>query len=234
MAGCIRIAIAALDATWPAIPSMKARSSTRTRNRLTDGTDMPEQHMTCAGICQAARRPAPPRISDLPPRIRPGFCRAAAFCRRAAIAALLLLRLGGVGATDSVAAASDKVSDGFRTADHVAVAARRVGDTILVSIRIDPGYHINANPASRDYLVPTTIAFDGPVPQRIAYPPARKFKPAFTDEPIAVYEDTVAMAADFPPGALDGVRAVQFTLTAQACTEQICLPPDDIVARASW
>ena len=114
------------------------------------------------------------------------------------------------------------------------MTARRAGDVVLVTLRIDPGHHINANPASHDYLIPTTIAFDGLVPEQIAYPPATAFKPVFADEPIAVYGDTVTIAATFPPGTLDSLPELRFMLTAQACTEQICLPPDDIIGRARW
>ena len=104
----------------------------------------------------------------------------------------------------------------------------------MVALRIDPGYHINANPASNEYLIATSIAFKGIVPDRIAYPPAAAFKPAFSDEPINVYEGAVVITATFSPGTLDGVRDIAYTLTVQACTEQICLPPDDIPSRVSW
>jgi len=30
-------------------------------------------------------------------------------------------------------------------------------DRIVVTVEIDPGFHINANPASFDYLIPTTL-----------------------------------------------------------------------------
>src|SRR5579864_716773 len=74
-----------------------------------------------------------------------------------------------------------------RSADHVHVSAGRAGDSILILLRIDPGYHVNANPASEEYLIPTSIAFEHVAPKRIEYPPPVLFKPAFSDETIKVY-----------------------------------------------
>ena len=120
-----------------------------------------------------------------------------------------------------------------RTEDHVHVTGRRAGGALLITLGIDPGYHLNANPASNKYLIPTTIVFDGVAPERIAYPSGISFKPAFADEPIDVYEGSVVVAATFPNGALDGAHDLGFTVTAQACTKDICLPPNDITARAT-
>jgi uncharacterized protein len=122
----------------------------------------------------------------------------------------------------------------LRTRDHVHIAAHKAGDTLLITLRIDPGYHVNANPASNEYLVPTSVAFEGLAPARIAYPPATSFKPAFAEEPIDVYEGTVIVTVAFPARALDRMHELGFTVIAQACTKEICLPPDDITGRASW
>jgi len=124
------------------------------------------------------------------------------------------------------------------TADHVhVVGVRRPSgrsDLLLITSRIDPGYHINANPPSFDNLIPTSVAFVGVMPNRIAYPPPIRFKPRFTDDTLDVYEGTVVITATFSPGALDQTHGLSFTATAQACTAEICLPPDEIPARATW
>ena len=118
------------------------------------------------------------------------------------------------------------------TEDHVYAVARRMGyaDTILITLRIDPGYHVNANPASEPYLIPTRVSFSGANPERVGYPPALRFKPQFSSEPIEVYEGDVVITATFPPGSLDRIRVLRVTVTAQACTDKICLPPSDIPA----
>lgn len=156
---------------------------------------------------------------------------AAAWCRHMV---LLVLLSAALIPAQMRAEPLNKVSARLGTADHVHATARRVGDTILVTLRIDPGYHINANPASNEYLIPTSIAFEGAAPERIGYPPATPLKPTFSEEPIQVYEGTVVISATFAPGALNQMRHVGYTLTVQACTEQICMPPDDISGRATW
>ena len=56
------------------------------------------------------------------------------------------------------------------TADKLAVAARMTRgkefDNVTVTLTVKPGWHINANPASFAYLIPTGIVFDGVKPQR--------------------------------------------------------------------
>ena len=158
---------------------------------------------------------------------------AAAFCRRVFLI-VLLLSISTFVSPEPLAGPAGKGSGNFQTANHVEVSARRAGNAILITLRIDEGYHVNANPASAEYLIATSLAFEGAAPERIAYPSAIRIEPAFADQPIAVYEGTVTIVAIFSPGTLDQLRELGFTLTAQACTEQICLPPDDIVAKASW
>jgi len=112
---------------------------------------------------------------------------------------LLLWSVCGVALADT----SIVAPGGSRTADHVHIAAHKAGNSLLITLRIDPGYHINANPASNDYLIPTSVAFAGITPERVSYPPAIPFTPAFADGPIDVYEGNVVVAATFPPGVLD-------------------------------
>jgi uncharacterized protein YyaL (SSP411 family) len=118
------------------------------------------------------------------------------------------------------------------SADHVRVSAktRRGPDstTVTVTLTIDAGYHVNANPASLDYLIPTTVHFAGLVPERVDYPQPVTFKPDFADEALDVYEGTPTIVAVFPHGAFDGMTAIRATVTAQACNDRICLPPSDL------
>ena len=124
------------------------------------------------------------------------------------------------------------------TADHVhVVGVRRPShgsDMLLITLRVDPGYHINANPATSENLIPTSVAFNGVVPEQIAYPPPIRFKPRFADDMLDVFEGTVVIMTTFSAGALDRTHSLSLTVTAQACTAEICLPPDEIPARATW
>lgn len=194
---------------------------------------MPKQHKMAPECCQAACRCFSACLSRRRASNSAQSHTAAALGRRATLIGLLLSAYAVI-LPPPRAEASGKRSESFRTADHLQVSAVRAGDVILVRLQIDQGYHINANPASSDYLIPTSLAFEGVAPERIAYPPATRLKPAFADDPIAVYDGMLTIAAIFSPGVLDRQREINLTVTAQACTEQICLPPDDITGKASW
>jgi uncharacterized protein len=133
---------------------------------------------------------------------------------------------GGVGAGSShLWDSSDFV--------HVVASTHSSGDEdeLAVTLRIDKGFHINANPASLPYLIPTSLSFEGIAPLRIAYPAAFRFKPDFTDEPLDVYQGTVVITAFLPKDALKQLPALHASVTVQACTDAICLPPADLAIR---
>lgn len=98
-------------------------------------------------------------------------------------------------------------------------------DELVVTLVIDKGYHLNANPASLDNLIPTTLRLPDVSGARIRYPAAVEFKPAFAGQPISVYEGEVRIKATAPKGKLERAKPV---VRAQACDDQICLPPADI------
>jgi hypothetical protein len=101
-------------------------------------------------------------------------------------------------------------------------------DQLRVELAIEPGWHMNANPASYPYLIPTAISIEGIAPTRVRYPPPRRFAPRFVAEPINVYEGRVVIEADFPKGALTRRGGVVARLTVQACNDTVCLPPETI------
>ncbi len=111
------------------------------------------------------------------------------------------------------------------TSDHVHASAKVVGDTVAVTLAVDPGYHINAHQPSFDYLVPTAVAFTGLTPSSVAYPAAIRFTSRFAPGGLDVYEGAVDLVAAFPAGALSGVVAIEGSVTTQACDLQTCLPP---------
>ncbi|HCA26285.1 MAG TPA: hypothetical protein DEP05_01315 [Betaproteobacteria bacterium] len=113
---------------------------------------------------------------------------------------------------------------------HAVMTTRALNghDEIQIILRIDPGYHVNAHPATFDYLAPTTVAFTRLTPLAIHYPPPVPLRTAFAADTLAVYQGTVTVTAVFPAGVLSKQREIRATLTAQACTDQTCLPPAKI------
>jgi uncharacterized protein YyaL (SSP411 family) len=115
------------------------------------------------------------------------------------------------------------------SAAHVRAAAHGAShadhDEIVVTLIIDPGYHVNANPTSADYLMPTVVTIPGAPDAKIAYPPGQVFKPKFSPEGISVYEGSVTIRAELPKGGLGPTTNTPLQIEVQACTTQICLPP---------
>ena len=124
--------------------------------------------------------------------------------------------------------ADDKSHEFANTADHVRIVtvdyARGDEDRLIVMVVIDPGFHINSNPASFDYLIPTTLTITNQAPVRVVYPEAVSFKPKFADQAINVFEGKIQIVAEFPKGTFLREKHLFGTLIAQACTDQICLP----------
>jgi uncharacterized protein len=122
-------------------------------------------------------------------------------------------------------------ASGFVSVQHLvpgtsfAVAARLV---------VDAGWHINANPASHDFLIPTTLQVTSDLPAKVRateYPPATVFRPAFVEDSLEVYADTIVLRArvDFPANADPvAIDRLSLQLTFQACDDTRCLAPAEI------
>jgi suppressor for copper-sensitivity B len=101
---------------------------------------------------------------------------------------------------------------------------------LLARFEIADGWHVNANPASYDYLIPTRVEAELPTgwpPAETTYPPGRSKTFAFADTPLSVYEGTIVVQirSAVPAGTLDGTISIPVTATYQACDQQRCLPP---------
>jgi thiol:disulfide interchange protein DsbD len=99
-----------------------------------------------------------------------------------------------------------------------------------VVVAIQQGYHMNSHTPSEAYLIPTTITATPPSGFKLVdtvYPPGKKIKFQFADEPLDVYSGSVTvklkLAAD--ANAAVGVTTIPFVLRYQACSESTCLPP---------
>jgi uncharacterized protein YyaL (SSP411 family) len=123
------------------------------------------------------------------------------------------------------------------SAAHVKATAQGAShtdhDEILVTLTIDSGYHLNANPASIDYLIPTVVTVPSAPDAKIDYPVGHVFKPKFSPEGISVYEGSVEIRADLPKGRLTSAVSTSLRIEVQACTAQICLPPATLTASVS-
>ncbi|MDP1605673.1 MAG: DUF255 domain-containing protein [Rhodocyclaceae bacterium] len=110
------------------------------------------------------------------------------------------------------------------SAGVVMATARWQGGRLVVTLDIAQGWHVNANPASFDYLIPTLLEFSGAAPLTVHYPKAVRFRAAFAKTELNVYSGTVIIEAQFGEGA----RPERAALRVQACSSEVCLPPADL------
>lgn len=114
------------------------------------------------------------------------------------------------------AAGALRLADGPVTAEAEAVAGSP--GVYRVRLTIAEGYHVNANPASAEFLVPTQITAAG-VELNVTYPPGTLKQYPFAEQPIAVYEGGVEFGVE-ASGAVESLR-----IEYQACTDTACLEP---------
>ncbi|WP_019939719.1 protein-disulfide reductase DsbD domain-containing protein [Bordetella sp. FB-8] len=113
---------------------------------------------------------------------------------------------------------------------YVSASVAGHGQHTALTLHIASGWHVNANPASLEYLIPTTLSIErnGALREiKAVYPPGRNSGVVLDGKDIQVYEDgTVIPFSGLMPG--EGDRIV---VRVQACnTKGICLPPADVAA----
>lgn len=111
----------------------------------------------------------------------------------------------------------------------------RAGETAETGVRlsITNGYHVNANPATEKFLIPTSLEVKpeaGITVEKIVYPKSLKRKFPFAEVPLDVYEGDAVIK--FSVRAPREIAAGQHTLRArvrvQPCDDEKCYPPSTI------
>ncbi|HKQ57944.1 MAG TPA: protein-disulfide reductase DsbD N-terminal domain-containing protein, partial [Candidatus Eisenbacteria bacterium] len=102
-----------------------------------------------------------------------------------------------------------------------------------ITIRVREGWHINANPPSLDYMIPTEVSLDaagGITIGKPVYPKAREQKLSFEDKPLRVYDREVEVRVPIVAvaGTAQGPVTVKGTVGFQACNDAMCLAPASI------
>lgn len=103
----------------------------------------------------------------------------------------------------------------------------------IVRLRIDHGYHVNANPPSYPYLIPTELQIlplAGLTIDSITYPQALTMKFSFAEQPLRVYEGEadVKVTLSAASTAQAGAHNLSAKLRVQACDDQVCYAPGSI------
>jgi thiol:disulfide interchange protein DsbD len=101
----------------------------------------------------------------------------------------------------------------------------------VVVLQVDKPYHVNANPASEDYLIPTELkltAGKGYKVGKVEYPKPIEKSFAFSEgKPLKIYEGRIPIRFQLTldKGAPKGNLTVKATLRYQACDDNACYPP---------
>ena len=107
---------------------------------------------------------------------------------------------------------------------------------IKLNLDISPGWHVNAYKPGHENLIPLDIKIAGKRNQwelaKIFYPRPRLKKLSFEDDKLALYDDSIDIALTLSP-APDmedySDRRIDIKIRLQACDDEICLPPEDVV-----
>ncbi|MDU8929384.1 DUF255 domain-containing protein [Alisedimentitalea sp. MJ-SS2] len=97
---------------------------------------------------------------------------------------------------------------------------------LLVDIALRDGWHLNAHTPLEDYLIGVSLDVDGTPLTATTYPAPVTRSLGFSAAPLALYENDFALTA---PLDLSGDTPKRATLILQACNDEQCLPPDEMV-----
>ena len=90
----------------------------------------------------------------------------------------------------------------------------------VVFLTIKEGWHVNANPSSLEFLIPTEITVpDKPKSIDVSYPEGHKVVTPLGE--LKVYSEEISIPFLIKSGEMPEV----VSLTAQACDGQTCYPP---------
>ncbi len=115
------------------------------------------------------------------------------------------------------------------SAPEVALRAGGAGEA-TVQLTIANGYHINANPATHSFLIPTKLdvaVADGITTGEPVYPAPMTKKFAFDEKPLAVYEGATTIKLPVIAGAATpkGAHTLRAKIRVQPCNDDACFPP---------
>jgi len=104
---------------------------------------------------------------------------------------------------------------------------------LAVVINVAEHWHINANPANAEGLIPTTLTLPSTpsiVIDRIVYPKGVTTKVAWNDDPVALYAGQTILFAEghVSAEAKTGPAKLEGTLRYQACNDSVCIAPKNV------
>jgi uncharacterized protein len=136
--------------------------------------------------------------------------------------------VAGTRATGGVPAAELSGETGSSSAEE-----REGWRRFRLHLAIQPGWHVQANPASASYFTPTALTAEGAELRGVTYPAGEDLKAAFNSgQPLTVYHGEIeitgflrrAPAAE-KAGTAGAGSPPRLLLSFQLCDDRRCLPP---------
>jgi hypothetical protein len=99
-----------------------------------------------------------------------------------------------------------------------------------IPVTVLPGYHVNSNKPSEEFLIPLKLTWKLPgalQPGTVVYPKPTLEKYAFAEKPLSVFTGNFDLVVNFKvaPDASAGPGAALGELRYQACNDRACFQP---------
>ncbi|MCA1594773.1 MAG: protein-disulfide reductase DsbD N-terminal domain-containing protein [Acidobacteria bacterium] len=148
------------------------------------------------------------------------------------VVALIVFAACSSGPQEKAATSQDASNVVSASASEVRLAAGGQG-VAEVRLSIAEGYHVNANPASDKFYIPTQLTVapgEGIKPGEPVYPASVNKKFTFAEKPLAVYEReaVIKLPLSADGAATKGAHTLPVKIRVQPCNDQACLPPRTI------
>jgi hypothetical protein len=155
-------------------------------------------------------------------------------CRSFAIATTLAIFLLTGARSSAQEGFGSKVPSVTLSAPAIPSIIRGTPGKAELHFHITPGFHINSNTPSEEYLIPTALRMDAPtdiVVGRIIYPTGQNITLPFApDLKLNVYSGEFSVLVTVRPlsSVLPGKYALRGRLKYQACDKAACYPPKEL------
>lgn len=103
--------------------------------------------------------------------------------------------------------------------------------TEKIVVQVKPGFHVNSNAPTDEYLIPLKLSWTGPLEtEDVSFPRPEKINSSFSQKPLVVYTGQFEITTRFkvPANAPDGPNLATGRLRYQACNEKECLRPQTV------
>lgn len=109
---------------------------------------------------------------------------------------------------------------------------RGASGEVTIKAQLQPGFHVNSNTPSEDYLIPLKLTWAKEPLQagQVVYPKSQSEKYDFSPTPLSVFSGNFEIVTRFkaPADARNGPAIMNGKLRFQACNNKECLPPRTI------